>query len=79
VLIQIQYFAQLRDLGGPDSIELAEGTTVEGLLNNLFQRRSSLEVWNKHLLVAAGTEWVQRDYVIKPGDTISLMPPVQGG
>ena len=32
VLIQIQYFAQLRELRGPDSIELAEGTTVEGLL-----------------------------------------------
>jgi molybdopterin converting factor small subunit len=79
VLIQIQYFAQLRGLGGPDSIELAEGTTIEGLLNRLFQQRPSLEVWNKHLLVAAGTEWVPRDYVVKPGDTISLMPPVQGG
>jgi molybdopterin converting factor small subunit len=79
VLIQIQYFARLRDLGGPNLIELAEGTTVEGLLNNLFERRPNLEAWNKHLLVAAGTEWVQRDYVIKPGDTISLMPPVQGG
>jgi molybdopterin converting factor small subunit len=79
VLIQIQYFAQLRGLMGPDSIEVAEGTTVEGLLNSLFQKRPSLKVWNRHLLVAVGTEWAQRDYVIKPGDTISLMPPVQGG
>jgi molybdopterin converting factor small subunit len=79
VLIQIQYFASLRDLGGPDSMELAEGTTVESLLHSLFQQRPSLEAWNKHLLVAAGTDWVQRDYVVKPGDTISLMPPVQGG
>lgn len=79
MLIQIQYFAQLRSLGGPDSIELAEGTTVDGLLNRLFEERPSLEIWNKHLLIAAGTEWVQRDYVVKPGDTISLMPPVQGG
>jgi molybdopterin converting factor small subunit len=79
VLIQIQYFAQLRDLKGPEAIELAEGTTVEGLLMNLFQQRPALEAWNKHLLFAAGTEWVQRDYVLQPGDTISLMPPVQGG
>jgi molybdopterin converting factor small subunit len=79
VLIQIQYFAQLRRLGGPASIELDEGTTVDGLLNKLFQQTPSLELWNKHLLVAAGTEWVQRDHVIKPGDVISLMPPVQGG
>ena len=77
--IQVQYFAQLRDLGGPGSIEVAEGATVEDLLNQLFQERPSLKVWNKHLLVAAGTEWVQREYALKPGDTISLMPPVQGG
>lgn len=79
MLIQIQYFAQLRGLGGPDSIELVEGTTVEGLLNELFQRAPGLEAWNKHLLVAAGIEWVQRDYVVKSGEMISLMPPVQGG
>jgi molybdopterin converting factor small subunit len=79
VLIQIQYFAQLRGLGGPDAIELAEGTTVEGLLRILFRETPSMEAWNKHLLIAAGTEWVQPEYVVQPGDTISLMPPVQGG
>jgi molybdopterin converting factor small subunit len=79
VLIQIQYFGQLRGLGGPDTIELAEETTVDGLLQNLFGQTPSLEAWNKHILIAAGTEWVQRDYLVQPGDTISLMPPVQGG
>ena len=79
MLIEIQYFAQLRGLEGPDSLELPEGTTVEDLLEKLFQLKPTLKVWNKHLLVAAQTEWVQRDYVVKPGDTISLMPPVQGG
>jgi sulfur-carrier protein len=79
VLIEIQYFAQLRSLEAPGSLELPEGTTVEDLLEKLFQLKPTLKVWNKHLLVAAQTEWVQRDYVVKPGDTISLMPPVQGG
>jgi molybdopterin converting factor small subunit len=79
VLIQIQYFAHLRGLEGPDSIELAEGATVEDLLRNLFRQMPGLVAWNKHILIAAGTDWVQRDYVVQPGDTISLMPPVQGG
>ncbi|MBV9129440.1 MAG: MoaD/ThiS family protein [Verrucomicrobia bacterium] len=79
MLIQIQYFGQLRSLGGPHSIELDEGTTVEGLLNKLFQQTPSLALWNKHLLIAVGTDWVQRDHVVKLGDMISLMPPVQGG
>ena len=79
MLIEIRYFAQLRCLEGPDSLEMPEGTTVEDLLNKIFQLKPALRVWNKHLLVAAQTEWVQRDYVVKAGDTISLMPPVQGG
>jgi molybdopterin converting factor small subunit len=79
VLIQIQYFSLLRDLAGPESVEMAEGTTIEALVQRLFELSPGLAPWNKHLLVAAGTEWVQRDYVIQPGDLISLMPPVQGG
>ena len=79
MLIQIQYFSQLRDFGGPESVELAEGATVEILLKKIFELRPSLAAWRKHLLVAAGTEWVQPHYVVKPGDVISLMPPVQGG
>ena len=79
MLIQIQYFAQLRSLGGPDLVELDEGTTVEGLLEKLYRQNPPLELWDKHLLVAAGNEWVQRDHVIQMGDLISLMPPVQGG
>jgi len=79
VLVKIQYFAQLRDLDGPESVELDSGATIGVLLKKLFAQSPGLAVWNKNLLLAAGTEWVQRDYVIRPGDVISLMPPVQGG
>lgn len=79
MLIKIQYFAQLRDLRGPESVELAQGATVAVLLEKLYEITPSLAAWNKNLLLAAGTEWVQRDYVIGADDVISLMPPVQGG
>jgi molybdopterin converting factor small subunit len=79
VVVKVQYFAQLRDLGGPESVELDSGSTVGILLKKLFEQSPGLAVWNKNLLLAAGTEWVRRDYVICPGEVISLMPPVQGG
>jgi molybdopterin converting factor small subunit len=79
VQIQIQYFSHLRDLNGPVSIDLPEGATVADLLEILFGQDPKLAAWDKHLLIAAGTHWVQRDYAIRSGDTISLMPPVQGG
>jgi molybdopterin converting factor small subunit len=79
VLVKIQYFSLLRDLNGPNSIEIPEGSTVADLLKALFEQLPALEAWNKRLLVAAGIEWVPQDYILRPDDVISLMPPVQGG
>jgi molybdopterin converting factor small subunit len=77
--VRLQYFAQLRDLGGPAAIELPDGSTAEALLHEVFQLQPKLKAWDRQIRVAAGTDWVSRDHVITPGETISLMPPVQGG
>ena len=79
MLIKIQYFSLLRDLNGPDSVEMPEGSTIADLLKILFEDGPGLVSWNKCLLIAAGIEWVPNDYIVQPGDVISLMPPVQGG
>ncbi|MBV8481901.1 MAG: MoaD/ThiS family protein, partial [Verrucomicrobia bacterium] len=60
-------------------LDLAPGTTVAGLLEKLYGLRPGLQQWDNCLLVATGIEYVPRDYVLKPGELISLMPPVQGG
>ena len=79
MLIKIQYFSLLRDLKGPDSVEISEGSTVADLLKTLFVQVPGLEAWNKRLLIAAGIEWVPQNYIVRPDDVICLMPPVQGG
>ena len=79
ISVHLQYFSQLRDLKGPDSLDLAPGTTVAGLLDTLYGLLPGLKEWDKCLLIAAGIEYVPRDYVLQPGDSVSLMPPVQGG
>jgi len=79
ISIHLQYFSQLRDLKGPEEVDLAPGTTVTGLLEKLYGLLPELKQWDKCLLIAAGIEYVPRDYVLKPGELVSLMPPVQGG
>jgi molybdopterin converting factor small subunit len=79
ISIHLQYFSQLRDLKGPEELDLDPGITVGGLLDKLYELLPGLREWDKCLLIAAGIDYVPRDYVLKPGDTISLMPPVQGG
>ncbi len=60
-------------------LEVPGGTTAADLLETLYSNTPALRDWDKSILVAAGLEFVGRDYALKPGDEISIMPPVQGG
>ena len=79
--VHVQFFSRLRELAGVSEmdLEVTEGTKMTDLLENLFLRTPALRDWDKSLLFAAGVEFVGRNYVLKQGDRISIMPPVQGG
>jgi molybdopterin converting factor small subunit len=79
--VHVQFFSRLRDLARISEMELdvPEASMVVDLLEILYSRTPALRDWDKSILVAAGLEFVGRDYVLRPGDQISVMPPVQGG
>lgn len=79
--VHVQFFSRLRDLAGVPQMELdvPEATTAADLLEMLYSRTPALRDWDKTILVAAGVDFVGRDYVVQPGDQMSIMPPVQGG
>lgn len=79
--IRVQFYAQLRDLAGVQvvDVDLAKGTVVSDLLEQIYRKTPSLRSHDKSILVGAGVEFVDRNYQLKSGDEISIMPPVQGG
>jgi MoaE-MoaD fusion protein len=79
--VRAQFYAQLRDVVGSREmdIDLAEGATVRDLLEQIYAQQPKLRPHDKSILVGAGLEFVDRNYKLKPGDEISIMPPVQGG
>ena len=79
--VRAQFYAQLRDLVGSREmdVDLAEGATVGDLLDQIYAQQPKLRPHDKSILIGAGVEFVDRDYKLKPGDEISIMPPVQGG
>jgi MoaD family protein len=81
VKIQVQFYAQLRDLVGRQTldVDLAEGTVVSDLLEQIYAKAPALRSHDKSILVGAGVDFVDRNYKLRPGDEISIMPPVQGG
>jgi MoaD family protein len=81
VKVHVQFFSRLRDLVGASEMELdvREGATAADLLETLYSTTPALREWDKSILVAAGVEFVERNYILNSGDEISVMPPVQGG
>jgi MoaD family protein len=79
--LRVQFYAQLRDLAGmPElDVDLAEGSTIGELLAEIYRQKPALRAHDKSTLVGVGVEFVDRNYAIKPGDEIAIMPPVQGG
>ena len=79
--IKVEFYSQLRDIVGTGelAVTLPDDATIETLLGELFARHPELATWNTRLLLAADLDYVDRTHAIKPGEVISIMPPVQGG
>ena len=79
--VHVQFFSRLRELAGVSEMEIdvPKDATIADLLEILYSRTPALRDWDKSILVAAGVEFVGRDYILQSDDRISIMPPVQGG
>ena len=79
--IHVQFYTQLRDLVGMREldVELPERATVRDLLNKIYTQQSTLRSHDRSILIGAGVDFVDRDYELKSGQEIAIMPPVQGG
>jgi MoaD family protein len=79
--VRVQFYAQLRDLVGASelNVDLPDKATVGDLLAAIYERIPVLRSRDKSILIGAGVEFVDRNYELKPGEEISIMPPVQGG
>ena len=79
--VRVQFYSQLRDLAHAAllDVDLPDGATVNELLEKIYEKTPALRARDKSILIGAGVEFVDRNYKLKPGDEISIMPPVQGG
>ena len=79
--VRVQFYAQLRDLVGirESEFELPERATVGDMLENVYAQQPALRAHDKSILIGAGLEFVDRNYELKPGEDVAIMPPVQGG
>jgi len=79
--VRVQFFSWFRDVTRCESttVDVDEGTTLEALHEAVLTRHPGLEPARRATLRAVGLDYQPGDYVLRPGDEVSLFPPVQGG
>lgn len=81
-MIKVLFFAQVRELVGTDTVEIAaEFSTVEALRQHLAAKsdRWALALEDGKLLAAVNQTLVSFDSPVKSGDEVAFFPPVTGG
>ena len=81
IKVRAEFYSSLKDTVDASAFELSlpENATVRDLLEQLQQRFPNLRAFEKSMLCGIGVELVDRNQQLKDGDTIAIMPPVQGG
>ena len=81
IQVTVHLYSFFKDLAECSSFvqELPAHSTLADLLECLATRFPKLEPMQKSMLTAVGVEYQDRGYVLRPGDEVSLFPPVRGG
>ena len=79
--ITVHLYSFFKELAGCACLvqRLPAESTMADLLKSLAARFPKLEPMQKSMLTAVGVEYQDRSYILRPGDQVSLFPPVQGG
>lgn len=81
VEVTVNFYSFFKDLTGCASFTqaLPAGSSLSDLLKSMVSRFPKLEPLQRSMLTAVGVEYQDRAYILRPGDEVSLFPPVQGG
>jgi molybdopterin converting factor small subunit len=79
--VRTEFYSRLKEIVDASVIELSlpQNATVNDLFEQLKGRYPELRDFDKSVLFGIGVEFVDRNHELKNGDTVSIMPPVQGG
>jgi len=79
--MRVLFFAQLKDVTGCDSTELAAATSLNGeqLWAELLKQFPKLAAYRANVRLARNWEYAAPDAQFSNADEVALLPPVSGG
>jgi MoaE-MoaD fusion protein len=81
VRVQILFFGLVKDVVGrsQESLEVAEGSSLESVFDNFAERYPKLKELRKSLVLARNQQFSSGAETLGDGDEIAFLPPVSGG
>ena len=79
--VVVHLWSYFKDLAGTSrlTVEVPAGSSIERVLDEVYRRHPKLGALRQSTLLAVGVEYQGTSYVLRPGDEVSMFPPVQGG
>jgi molybdopterin converting factor small subunit len=79
--VRAEFYSRLKEIIDASALELSvpENSTVNDLFEQLKENYPQMRDFEKSVLFGIGVEFVNRNQPLNEGDTIAIMPPVQGG
>ena len=81
IRVKILFFGRLKELAGhaEDSLEFAEGATIEQLFALYAARHPELVKYRSSVVASRNQEFAAWDTPLRSGDEVAFLPPVSGG
>ena len=81
IKVRAEFYSVVKEIVDASVFELSlpKNATVNDLFKRLKKSYPRLRDFEKSILFGIGVEFVDRNQPLNEGDTIALMPPVQGG
>jgi molybdopterin synthase sulfur carrier subunit len=79
--VKVLFFGRLKELTGhaEDSIEFADGATIEELFGLYAKRHPELAKYRSSVVASRNQEFAAWDTPLRTGDEVAFLPPVSGG
>jgi MoaD family protein len=79
--VRAEFYSQLKEIVGAAMLEmeLADNATVMDLVQQLSSKYPRLRDFENSMLFGIGVNFVDKRRLLREGDVIAVMPPVQGG
>jgi len=79
--IDILYFSSLKDKvkKNKETVDVDPDTNLNQLIQFLKQKHPEISQNLDNVMVAVNEQYVDKNYSLKEGDIVALIPPVSGG